>query len=80
MTPSDEFRIVGNAIGDSPDAALHESMLDNPEAEAMSELMTIEWALKNGMDLDRAVEAYAGELARKRLIDQGILKILPDKN
>ena len=55
-------------------------MLDNPEAEAMSELMTIEWALKNGMDLDRAVEAYAGELARKRLIDQGILKILPDKN
>ena len=80
MTPSNEFRIIGIADGESADAALHESILDNPEAEAMSELMTIEWALKNGMDLDMAVEAYAGDLARKRLIERGILKISPDEN
>lgn len=75
MSPSNEFRIVGNAIGESPDAALHESMLDNPEAEAMSELMAIEHAMKNGMDLDSAVRHFAGDLARKRLIEKGILNI-----
>ena len=79
MTPSNEFRVIGIAYGESADAALHESTLDNPEAEAMSDLMTIERALKNGMDLDRAVDAYAGELARKRLIERGILNISPDE-
>lgn len=73
MTPSNEFRIVGNTIGESADVALHESMLDNPEAEAMSDLMAIKLALEKGMDLDSAVSLYAGDLVRKRLIEEGFL-------
>ena len=80
MTPSDEFRIVGNAIGDSPDAALHESMLDNPEAEAMSDLMAVKQALKMGMSIEDAVRHFAGDLARKRLIEDGFMTISPDEN
>ncbi len=53
-------------------------MLDNSEAEAMSDLMAIKQALEKGMDLESAVSLYAGDLARKRLIEEGILTNSPD--
>ncbi len=79
MTPPNEFRITGLEIGESPDSALHESMLDNPEAEAMSELMAVKQALKMGMSIEDAVHHFAGDLARERLIEEGIMTIPPDK-
>lgn len=75
MTPkphSDEFRIEGSC-SESPDAALHESVLQNEEAEAMADIAALKQAIALGIPVETAVRLFAGDLARTRLIAAGLL-------
>ena len=67
-----EFGIEG-AGTDSPDAALHESMLQNEDAAAMSEIAAVQAAIDAGIPLEMAVRHLAGDLARAKLIAAGLL-------
>ena len=67
-----EFRIEG-AGTDSPDAALHESMLQNEDAAAMSEIAAVQAAIDAGIPLEMAVRHLTGDLARAKLVAAGLL-------
>lgn len=67
-----EFRIEG-AGSESADAALHESLLQNEEAEAMADIAAVKTAIAAGVPVDLAVRLLAGDLARARLIAAGLL-------
>lgn len=71
---SNEFEITGVAEGDSADAALHEPLLANKDAAAMSELMAVDALIKIGISVEEAANACAGPETRARLIDSGLLK------
>jgi hypothetical protein len=67
-----EFRIE-RAGSDSSDAALHESMLQNEEAAAISDLAAVEAAIAAGIPFEMAVRHLAGDVARAKLIAAGLL-------
>jgi hypothetical protein len=70
--PSNEFRIEGSG-SESPDAALHESLLANENAEANADIAAVQAAMSLGVPIESAVSMFAGDLARSRLIAEGLL-------
>lgn len=69
---ANEFRITG-AGSESADAALHDSMLQNEEAEAMSDIAAFDAAISIGIPVELAASSLLGDLARSRLIAAGII-------
>lgn len=67
-----EFRIEGSGA-ESADAALHESLLQNEEAEARSDIVAVNQAISMGIPIEIAARLFAGDLARSRLIAAGLL-------
>lgn len=56
-----EFRIEGVDEGESPDAALHETLLANPSAQRRSNLAAVQAGVSLGLPLARALELFGGD-------------------
>lgn len=69
-----EFRIEGVQKGESADAAIHERILKNREAQTLSDLAAVNAGLSLGLTVAQATKHFAGDAAFRELAEQGFLK------